>query len=374
MAQKEFLAGNEILGRASRAAGATAFYGYPITPSSEIAHYWAAQACSEQGKKDGLVFLQGEDEISAGFQLIGGVLAGVKSLTASAGPGHVLHQDALSMAEAMRLPVVYYIMQRGGPSTSTVLYSQQEVNLACFGGNGNGFRIVYSASNHQELYDYGIKVFNVAWKWRFPTLLLGDGMTAKTLAEVELYEPAEKGIELVETEPYLTERDRKIPMAGLMPSPEYAPRTGDDGTVYDCYRNCLNMEEETLTVNKEIEAAFNEMAQEVTEYEEYGPADAKILIVAHGIVSSGVKQAVDALGGQARLFRPITLRPFAHEALRAAAAKADKVIVAESAINQLGRFVKESLVGQPVNLIEHYRPGTAILAEEIVELVNANQA
>jgi 2-oxoglutarate ferredoxin oxidoreductase subunit alpha len=374
MAKKEFLAGNEILGRASRAAGCRAFYGYPITPSSEIAHYWAAEACSEQGQKDNLVFLQGEDEISSGFQLIGGVLAGVKSLSVSAGPGHVLHQDAMSMAEAMRLPCVYYMMQRGGPSTSTVLYSQQEVNLACFGGNGNGFRVVYSASNHQELYDYGIKVFNVAWKWRFPTILLGDGMSAKTLAEVELYDPAEKGIELVETEPYLLERKRKFPMEKLMPSPEYAPRTGEDGTVYDCYRNCLNLEEETLAVNQEIEAAFNEMAKEVTEWEEYGDKDAKVLIVAHGIVAAGVRQAVDMLGGKARLFRPITLRPFPHEQLKQAAASADKVIVAESAINQLGRFVKESLIGTPVNLIEHYRPGMAILAEEIVELVNANQS
>jgi 2-oxoglutarate ferredoxin oxidoreductase subunit alpha len=131
-------------------------------------------------------------------------------------PGNILMQDAFSMCEAMRIPIVGYINQRGGPSTSTVIYSQSEVNLTAFGGNGNGYRIVYSPSNLQELYDYGIKVFNVAWKYRFPTFLLGDGYQAKMMGEVELYDPKERGIEIVETEKYLLEdvlrRSAPVPM------------------------------------------------------------------------------------------------------------------------------------------------------------------
>jgi len=228
MAEKMFLMGNEVLGRAGEAAGAGAMYGYPITPSSEVLHYWSGIAGSEEGKKKGLVFLQAEDEIGAGFMLIGGVLAGARSFTATAGPGHVLMQDAFSMAEAMRFPVVAYIVQRGGPSTATVIYSQSEVNLTCFGGNGNGFRVVYSPSDLQEVFDYGIKVFNTAWKYRFPTFLLTDGYMGKTMGEVEVYSPEEKGITMVPTEPYMLEKKRTVPLKDIFPSPELDIRTDGD--------------------------------------------------------------------------------------------------------------------------------------------------
>ncbi len=374
MAEKKFIIGNEALGRAARAAGARAFYGYPITPSSEIAAYWAKQACIESGVKDNLVFLQAEDETSAGFMLIGGVLAGTRSFTATAGPGHILMQDAFSMAEAMRIPVVAYLMQRGGPSTSTVIYSQQEVNLACFGGNGNGYRVVYSAADLQELYDYGIKVFNIAWKYRFPTFLLGDGYLAKMMGEVECYAPEERGIKMVPTEAYMVEKDRTRPIAEIMPKPEYELRSVD-GVDYDCYRNCLNLEEETLAVNTHIKAAFDKAAPEIVEYQEYGDKGAKTLFVAHGIVSAAVKAAIDGLAKQgtaARLFRPITLRPFPVAELQRAAAGADRIIVAESADNHLARFVKESLYGKTqAPIAEYSRPSMGILPREIVDLAKS---
>jgi len=372
MAEKKFLMGNEALGMASRAAGAKAFFGYPITPSSEIMHWWAKAACSPAGLRDKLVFLQAEDETGAGFMLIGGVLAGLKSLTATAGPGHILMQDAFSMAEAMRLPVVAYIMQRGGPSTATVIYSQQEVNMACFGGNGNGHRIVYSPSNLQDLYDYGIKVFNVAWKYRFPTFLLGDGYLAKMMGEVEIYDPAERGLKLEPAEAYMLERQRTRPVSDFMSAPQHETRTVD-GVDYDCYRNCLNLEEETMQVALDNKAAFDRAAAEIVESEEYGDPQAGDLIVAHGIVAAAAKEAIEHLkngGTAARLFRPITLRPFPVEALRRAAATAKRVLVPESAENQLARFVKETLYGHcSAPIIEYPRPSRGILAKEIIDLV-----
>ena len=370
MSEKKFLMGNEALGRAARAAGAKAFYGYPITPTSEVMQFWAGEAASEKGKQDGLVFLQAEDEIAAGFMLIGGVLAGLRSFTASAGPGHVLLQDGLSMAEAMRLPVVLYANQRGGPSTSTVIYSHSEVNLACFGGNGNGFRIVYSPSNIQDLYDYGIKVFDIAWKYRFPTILLGDGYLAKTMAEVEIYDLAERNITLEEPEAYLLEKSRRRPLQGIVPSPELQIRTAD-GVDYDCMRNCLNFEEETAAVNKEILAAFEKAAPEIIEWEEYGDKKAKTLIVAHGIVAAAAKAAIDSLPkGKARLFRPITLRPFPIEELRKAAKGVTRILVPESALGQLSRFVKDALYGVTDAPIDEYsRPSMGILPEEIAVAV-----
>ena len=157
---KEFMQGNAVIAHAARAAGATSFYGYPITPSTEVFETWV-QLCGNPHKpalspvtKERLSYLQCEDEMASGFALIGACLAGKKVFTATAGPGNILMQDAFSAAEALRIPTVAVIMQRGGLSTSTVIYSQEEVTLTCFGGNGEGFRVVYSPSSLQDLYTY----------------------------------------------------------------------------------------------------------------------------------------------------------------------------------------------------------------------------
>ena len=141
--------GNKILAQAAKDAGAKVMFGYPITPASEILETWVT-LCQQENK---ISFLQTEDEMAAGFATIGACLAGKPAFTATAGPGNVLMQDAFSMAEALRIPTVAMIVQRGGLSTSTVIYSQEEVRLTCYGGNGEGFRIVYSTAGLQELYD-----------------------------------------------------------------------------------------------------------------------------------------------------------------------------------------------------------------------------
>jgi 2-oxoglutarate ferredoxin oxidoreductase subunit alpha len=105
------------------------------------------------------------------------------------------------MAEMMRIPAVWVIQQRGGPSTATVIYSQQETRLTCFGGNGEGLRVVYSTASHQELFDYTIKALNTAWQYRFPTFVLGDGYQAKMREPVTLYNPEDRGIKIVPGEP-----------------------------------------------------------------------------------------------------------------------------------------------------------------------------
>ena len=369
MAEKQFMMGNEVLARAARAAGATAMYGYPITPGSEILLWWAKESGSEQGKKDDMVFVQAEDEIGASFMLLGSTLAGRRSFTVTAGPGNILMQDAFSMAEAMRTPTVAFINMRGGPSTSTVIYSQSEVWLTAYGGNGNGYRIVYSTATLQELYDYGIKVFNIAWRYRFPTFLLSDGYQAKMMGEVELYDPHTRGIEMVPTERYLLEEKRDRPINEVVPKPEVHIRV-QDGVEYSCYRNCLNLEEETLQVNMEIKEAWDKMAPEIEEHETYGDPNAKVLVIAHGIVSQSAKAAIDATSGKARLFRPITLNPFPRKALLDAAKGAETIIVAESAINQLARIVRDGLYDMPgPKMIEHFRPSIGIYPEEIAELI-----
>ncbi len=349
--KKEFLTGNEAVVRGALAAGAKMLTGYPITPTTEIMHYWSREQADPMNLDRGIKFLQTEDEMAAGFAMIGGVLAGVKAYTATAGPGNVLMQDAFSMAENLRLPTVAFINQRGGPSTGTVIYSQQEVNLTCFGGNGEGLRIVYSASSVQEMFDFAIRAFNTAWKYRFPTFVLSDGYTAKTEIEIETYEPKEKNIDLIDIKPYLC---------------------GNTSQNSVNIRNCYNLEtelNEIVTANKH---AFDAIKAEIVDFEDYKTEDADIIIMAHGIVGAAAKMAVNLLRDdniKAGLFRPITLNPFPAEAAKQAAENVKAILIAESSLGQFESMVKNNLYGQTVPIEALLSPAKGISVEEIVAKV-----
>ncbi|MHB8916803.1 MAG: ferredoxin oxidoreductase [Desulfocucumaceae bacterium] len=349
--KRYFMTGNEVVAYAALAAKADIMYGYPITPQNEIMHYW-----TRMSPKYGKGFLQTEDELSAGFTTVGGVLAGRKSFTATAGPGNTLMQEPISMAEAMRLPIVVVVQQRGGPSTATVIYSQQEVTMTTIGGNGEGFRIVYSTATHQELFDYTIKAFNTAWKYRFPTFVLGDGYQAKMRESLTMYDPEERGIELVSPEAY-------VGRPGT-PGVDRPPAQ---------YRNTYNVEEELYEVVQGLTRDFNAIAPEIAEYESLA-VDSKLVVVSHGVVSRAVKEAVKELrdaGVDVGYFRPITLRPLAEKELRDVANRAGALLMAESANGQMARLVKDAIYGCKAELISLYKPGMGITAEEVTAKVRS---
>jgi len=344
--QRVFMTGNEVVAWGAVAAGADIMYGYPITPQNEIMHYWTRLA-PKYGKR----FLQVEDEISAGFTTLGGVIAGRKAFTATAGPGNVLMQESASMAEMMRLPVVYIIQQRGGPSTATVIYAQQETTLTTFGGNGEGHRIVFSTATHQELFDYTIKAFNTAWTHRFPTFILGDGYQAKMREPLTLYDPKEKGISLTPAQPILGDVHKPA------------------GT-FKHLRNTYNTEDELYRVVMANQRAWDAMAPQVVEWREEGCEDADTIIVSHGVVSRaalGAYRELRAQGKKVGFFRPVTLRPFPGEQLKAAAAGARRLFIAESAYGQLVKLVQNAIFGSTVEIYPLLRPGVGITTEEIVD-------
>ncbi|MFZ5634198.1 MAG: ferredoxin oxidoreductase [Bacillota bacterium] len=350
--KRYFMTGNEVVAYAAMAANADIMYGYPITPQNEIMHYWTRMA-----PKYGKEFLQTEDELSAGFTTIGGVLAGKKSFTATAGPGNTLMQEPISMAEAMRLPIVVVIQQRGGPSTATVIYSQQEVTMTTIGGNGEGFRIVYSTATHQELFDYTIKAFNTAWKYRFPTFVLGDGYQAKMRESLTMYDPEERGIHLVPAEAYL----------GKPGTPGVDRPPGQ-------YRNTYNVEEELYEVVENLARDYNAIAPEVAEFESLAAGQSDLVVVSHGVVSRAVKEAVKELreaGVDVGYFRPITLRPLPEKELRDVANKAKSLLLVESANGQMARLIKEATYGCKAEMIPLYKPGMGITAEEVAARVRS---
>lgn len=345
-----FLTGNEVIAYAANAAEAEFMYGYPITPQNEIMHTW----CKLLPKTEA-GFLQTEDEISAGFSTIGGILAGKRAFTATAGPGNVIMQDAQSMAEMMRIPFVCAVMQRGGPSTATVIYAQQETRLTCFGGNGEGFRIVYSTAGHQDLYDYMIKSFNTAWKYRFPTFMLADGYQGKMREPVTLYDPKSRGIK-------------------MEPTPAALRAPGVIGVDREAthLRNTFNLEEELMEQLDKYQVDYDAMSKEVEEYLEYKAEDAEVLIIAHGIVARSAMTAVDELrakGIKAGLFRPITIRPLPVEPMRKAVKRAKQVLFTESANGQLAQMCLEKLYGLTTPYQTLFKMGVGVTGDDIVAKV-----
>jgi len=344
--KKVLATGNDAVLRAALDAGAGMFCGYPITPSTEILAGWAKAA----SKNKNLVFVQTEDEAAAGFGAIGGILAGKKAWVATAGMGNVIMQDPLSLAEAMRIPIVVYIAQRGGPSTGTVIFSQQEVVLTRHGGNGEGLRIVYSPGNIQELYDYVFKAFNIAWKYYFPVFILSDGYLGKTLSEVTYHQ------------------GKSMPPHPIMLN-EHRLAAGQHLNL----RNCYSLEEELGEVLKKQIADWEKMSEKVTEHEEFYVKDADLLIFAHGSVSQAAKAAImeaRAKGLKVGLFRPLTLSPFPIKESRKIVKNIKKILTIEASLGQFSDIVKSAIFGATGALyFEFFKPAEGITPEEILEKI-----
>ncbi|MFA7254189.1 MAG: ferredoxin oxidoreductase [Patescibacteria group bacterium] len=335
---KLFLTGNEAAVLGAIDAGAKIMFGYPITPATEILQGWISKA----EKNETLRYLQTEDEIAAGFGVVGAVLAGTKSFTASAGPGHILLQDPLAMAENLRIPFVGIMMQRGGPSTGTVNFSQQEVNLAAFGGNGDGLRIVYSAGSVAEMYEFTVKAFDVAWKYRFPTILLGDGYLGKAAMTVEL----DKLLAPVSSYPILKELKESTNL-----------------------RNCYSSEADLSEVLSKNIKDWQKVAPKIAETEKFRLSDANEVIFAHGLVASACKDAILALRKQGRkigLLRAKTLNPLKGSDFRLALSSVKRAFVIESSLNQFSRIVKYETAGIKTPIFEISKPAEGFTSEEIV--------
>ena len=337
----KLMSGNEAAVLGAIDAGAEIMFGYPITPTTEVLEGWIDE-CEKNSK---LQCLQTEDEICAGFGVIGAVLGGAKSFTASAGPGHILMQDPISMAENMRLPFVGIMMQRGGPSTGTVNFSQQEVNLAAFGGNGDGLRIVYSASTVEEMYELVVLSFSMAWKYRFPTIVLGDGYLGKMRSTVVL----KKQLSPVSSYEILAE---KIEPTRL--------------------RNCYSSEKAFGLILKKNINDWQDAASKIVQSEVYKVKDATSLIIAHGLVASACKEAVLEMrknGNKIGLFRPITLHPLDKKRLLQVVEGKRRLFIVESSLNQFSRMIKYELSGIKLDISEISKPAEGFNPEDIVNSI-----
>lgn len=372
----KLLQGNEACVEGAIASGMRFFAGYPITPSTEIAEL-SAQKLPKCGGK----FIQMEDELASMAAIIGGSLAGLKSMTATSGPGFSLMQENFGYACIAEIPCVVVNVQRGGPSTGLPTSpAQGEIMQAKWGTHGDHPVIALTPNSVQETYELTIEAFNLAEKYRTPVILLMDETVGHMREKLVLKDPSE--IKIInrkkpacspeEYVAYKPDEDMIPPMANFGEGYRYHV-TGltHDETGFPTNNNEISGNLITRLVNK-VENNIDDM----TYYEEYEMEDAEIVIVAFGGVSRSAKSAIDEMrqsGKKVGLFRPVTMWPILEKQIQNVAEKAKEIYVAEM---NLGQYFLEvdRIAGKkcPVKKINKVT-GELITPNEIINAINGGK-
>jgi 2-oxoisovalerate ferredoxin oxidoreductase alpha subunit len=342
--QKQLTKGNEAIVKASVLAGCRAFYGYPITPASEI-----AEAAALYLPLAGGVFVQAESEVAAINMLYGGAAAGVRSMTASSGPGISLMQEGFSYLAGAELPCVIADIMRGGPGLGNIAPEQSDYNqIVKGGGHGNYRTLVLAPDSVQEMADLTTLAFDLADQYRNPVVVLTDGYIGQMMEPVAFAPP------------------RAIPAA-----PEWAVA----GTAESRHNlvSSIHLEPDALERHvRKLEAKYREAERREVRFECWRTEDAEIVLVGYGIVGRVLKAVVEharARGIKAGLMRPITLYPFPSEQVRQLAGQARAFAVVEMSTGQLIDDVRLALEGRrPVEFFSRVG-GNVPSAEEVLAFV-----
>lgn len=311
MAEKVLMKGNEAIAEAAIRAGCRHYFGYPITPQTEIAAYMAKRM-----PKIGGTFLQAESEIAAINMVYGVAGAGFRVMTSSSSPGVSLKQEGISYIAGSDLPALIVNVQRGGPGLGGIQPSQSDYFQATKGGgHGDYHLIVLAPASVQEMADLTVKAFDLSDKYRIPAMLLADGTMGQMMEPVSL-----EGI---------TEHKVEKPWAVT-------------GTQMKRKHNIINSlylkPEELEKINFARYERYAEVEKNEPMWEEYMMEDAEYCVVAYGIAARVSKNAVTAAranGVKVGLIRPITLWPFPTDALAAAAKKVKAFVSVELSMGQM---------------------------------------
>jgi pyruvate/2-oxoacid:ferredoxin oxidoreductase alpha subunit len=342
--RKQLMKGNEAIVKSAILAGCRAFYGYPITPASEI-----AEAAAEYIPKTGGVFVQAESEVAAINMLYGAASAGVRCMSASSGPGISLMQEGISYMAGAELPCVIADIMRGGPGLGNIGADQSDYHQVVKGGGHGSYRtIVLAPSSVQEMADLTSLAFDLADRYRTPVIVLADGFVGQMMEPVGFSQKA------IETQPA-----------------EWAV-TGTAETRHNLITSLhLDFDELERHIRK-MEAKFEEAARREARAERFHTEDAEIVLVGYGIVGRILKAVTAELraeGMAVGLLRPITLSPFPAEHFRELAAKAKLFLAVELSNGQMIEDVRLALNGsRPVELLNRLG-GNVPSHEEVVRCV-----
>lgn len=340
--KKVLIKGNYAIAQAAVLAGCQCYFGYPITPQSEIGEFMSGKM-----QELGRAYVSAESELAAINMVIGACSTGVKAMSSSSSCAVSLMQEALSYATSDQLPVVLVSVMRGGPGLGNIYPSQGDYFQATIGGgNGDYKTIVLAPSTVQECVDLTYKAFYLAHKYRNPAILLADGLLGQMMEPVEFYDyPYE---EIDNSSWALTgakDRDGRIIRS-------YAPLADNQ---------CIFLEK--------LYDKYRKIEENETEWEEIGTEDADIVLISFGSTSRNVKTAAKLCrqkGLKVGILRPITLFPFPNKRLQELSKTVKKFITVEVNMGQMVNDVRLAVNGAvPVELI-HKPVGAPPEPEEIV--------
>jgi pyruvate/2-oxoacid:ferredoxin oxidoreductase alpha subunit len=318
---KQFLKGNEAVVKGAILAGCRAYYGYPITPASEIAH-----AAATYMPLAGGTFVQAESEIAAINMVYGAASAGVRVMTASSGPGISLKQEGISYCAGAELPCVIVDVMRGGPGLGNIAPEQGDYNqVVKGGGHGNYKCIVLAPNSVQEMADFGMLAFDLADKYRNPVYILTDGFIGQMMEPVEFGEP-------------VTE----------LPEKSWAIKGTAETS--DNLITSIELDPDDLERHvTKLQQKYRIMEEQEVRFQGYRIEDARIVLIGYGIVSRVLQSLVDVLrseGVAAGLLRPLTLFPFPKAALAELAEQVDFFMTVEMSNGQMVDDVRLAVNGR----------------------------
>ena len=287
MSEKLLMKGNEVIAEAAMRAGCKHYFGYPITPQTEIAHYMAKKMPEVNG-----TFVQAESEVAAINMVYGAAAAGARVLTSSSSPGISLKQEGLSYIAGAELPCVVVNIVRCGPGLGGILPAQCDYFQAVKGGGHGDYKMVVLApSSVQELYELTVESFNISDKYRICTMIMGDGMLGQMMEAVEFKDQED-----------IYQADKNWATTGTK-----MQRESNDVT--SIYINPEVLENHNL----KLQAKYRQIEQNEVRYEAYNCENADIIVTAYGTIARIIKNVIKSAeqeGIKVGLIRPITLWPF----------------------------------------------------------------
>lgn len=344
---KYLMKGNDAIVRGALLAGCRLYFGYPITPASEI-----AEGAAYYFPRVGGTFLQAESEIAAINMLYGASSGGVRAMTASSSPGISLKQEGISYAAGSELPCVIVNIMRGGPGLGNIAPEQGDYNQVVKGGGHGNYKVPVLAPNGaQEMCSLTMKAFDLADKYRTPVYVVADGYIGQMMEPVAFPEPVMS----------LPRKDWAL----------YADKESKHNLISSIYLDPNELEAH----NRKLQDKYKLIEENETLSESFMLADAEYVLIGYGIVSRVLKTAAEKLrqqGIKAGMLRPITLFPFPSKEITALAERNCRFFVVEMSNGQMLQDVKLAVLGKSPIDFYNRMGGVVPTTEEVIEQAHKN--
>ncbi len=346
MGEKLLMKGNEVIAEAALRAGCRFYFGYPITPQTEVAHYMAKRMPAVGG-----TFLQAESEVAAINMVYGAASAGVRVMTTSSSPGISLKQEGISYASCAELPAVIVNIVRCGPGLGGILPAQCDYFQAVKGGGHGDYKMVVLAPcSVQELYELTVEAFNIADRYRILSFIMGDGILGQMMEAVEF-----KDVENI------VKVDKDWAVTGT-------EMKRDNNVITSIYIKPEVLEDH----NRKLQAKYALIAENETRVETYNCENADVIITAYGTVARIVKNVIkmaEKEGIKVGLIRPITLWPFPDKEFQKYAEVPKFFLTVEMSAGQMVEDVKLAVNGKNKVFFHGRMGGMVPTQQEILDKI-----